>query len=103
MAVIHVTDREGEVHTLVAAPGRKVMEIIRDAGLPIEAQCGGACSCATCHVYVSEAWRAQLPEPEVIEIDMLDLADAVRENSRLSCQIIFDDGLDGLAVVLAPE
>jgi 2Fe-2S ferredoxin len=103
MAVIHVTDRKGNVHELEARPGSKVMEIIRDAGLPIEAQCGGACSCATCHVYVSGEWRARLPQREDLETDMLDLADAVRDSSRLSCQIVFEETLDGLEVEIAPE
>lgn len=103
MAVIHVTDRDGNEHVLQARPGLKVMEIIRDAGLPIEAACGGSCACATCHVYVDSGWLAQLHEQNETEIDLLDLADGVCESSRLSCQIDFTEALDGLRVELAPE
>ncbi|NQW08459.1 MAG: 2Fe-2S iron-sulfur cluster binding domain-containing protein [Alphaproteobacteria bacterium] len=100
---IHVTDREGGEHEVEATNGWRVMEIIRDAGLPITAECGGACACATCHVYVDPAWVAKLEERGEEENDMLDLAFEVQENSRLSCQIMFDPSLDGLKVTLAPE
>jgi len=60
---ILVTDRDGVEHSLDAIEGWRVMEIIRDHGLPIKAECGGACACATCHVYVDETWQARLPEP----------------------------------------
>lgn len=79
------------------------MEVIRDHGLPIKAECGGACSCATCHVYVSEKWLPKLFAPRDEEIEMLDQAFHVHENSRLSCQILMSDALDGLEVTLAPE
>jgi 2Fe-2S ferredoxin len=100
---IKVTDRTGEIHNLDAIEGWRVMEIIRDHGLAIKAECGGACACATCHVYVSADWVDQLPAAGDEEIDMLDSALAVEENSRLSCQIIFNHTLDGLTVTLAPE
>ena len=98
-----VTDREGKVHELNGRDGWRVMEVIRDANLPLTAECGGACACATCHVYVDEAWLAKLPPQEKQEIEMLDFGVAVQENSRLSCQIIVSDDLDGLQVTLAPE
>ena len=79
------------------------MEIIRDHGLPIKAECGGACACATCHVYVDEEWQSKLPEPTDEEIDMLDSAMEVEDNSRLSCQLIFQPDYNGLKVTLAPE
>lgn len=100
---IHVTDREGAEHEVEATNGWRVMEIIRDAGLPITAECGGACACATCHVYVDPTWFSKLEERGEEENDMLDLAFEVQENSRLSCQIMFDPSLDGLKVTLAPE
>jgi 2Fe-2S ferredoxin len=103
MSVIHVKDRDGSEHTLKARPGLKVMEIIRDAGLPIEAACGGSCACATCHVYVAPDWIARLVPQDEMEVDLLDLADAVTETSRLSCQIEFTESLDGIEVELAPE
>lgn len=98
-----VTDREGTVHELEALEGWRAMEVIRDYGLPIKAECGGACSCATCHVYVAEQWLARLFPPREEEIEMLDQAFQVHENSRLSCQILMSDALDGLEVTLAPE
>jgi len=68
----------------------------------IDADCGGACACATCHVYVSEAWRAAVGDANEIEQSMLDFADNVKPNSRLSCQIKVTSALDGLVVTL-PE
>ena len=103
MAKIHVTDREGAEHTLEASEGWSVMEIIREAGLPIEAACGGCCACATCHVYVDEEYRDRLESPSDEEDRMLDEAYMVQENSRLGCQIPFSEELDGLKVTLAPE
>ncbi|PZO80481.1 MAG: 2Fe-2S ferredoxin [Mesorhizobium amorphae] len=86
-----------------AENGSTVMEsAIRNAVPGIEAECGGACACATCHVYVDEAWVAVVGEPEAMEEDMLDFAYEVRPNSRLSCQIRVNDALDGL-VVSVPE
>lgn len=99
---IHVTDQEGKRHSLDALEGFRVMEIIRDWGLDINAECGGACACATCHVYVSEEWADKLYPQEDEEVDMLDSAFMVEDNSRLSCQIIMTEDLDGLEVTLAP-
>ncbi|HRE61252.1 MAG TPA: 2Fe-2S iron-sulfur cluster-binding protein [Micropepsaceae bacterium] len=98
-----MTDREGKVHELEALEGWRAMEVIRDYGLPIKAECGGACSCATCHVYVAEEWLGKLFPPREEEIEMLDQAFHVHDNSRLSCQILMSDALDGLHVTLAPE
>jgi ferredoxin, 2Fe-2S len=103
MARIQVKDRKGQMHRIEAEAGRSVMEIIRDAGLPIEGQCGGCQSCATCHVYVDECWLSRLAPQSDTEVDMLDLTTEQRHTSRLSCQIRFDDGLDGLTVEIAPE
>ncbi len=99
---IHVTDQDGERHTLEALEGFRVMEIIRDWGLDIKAECGGACACATCHVYVDPNWTDRLYPARDEEIDMLDSAFDVEANSRLSCQILMSDDLDGLEVTLAP-
>jgi 2Fe-2S ferredoxin len=98
-----VTDREGKVHELKGREDWSAMEVIRDANLPLSAECGGACACATCHVYVDDAWVAKLPTAQQQEIDMLDFGVAVQENSRLSCQIKMTDEIDGLQVTLAPE
>ncbi len=100
---VHVTDREGQLHELDAEPGWTLMEVIREAGLPIEAACGGCCACATCHVYVDEDWLGRLAEPSEEEQAMLDEAFEVRDNSRLACQIRLDESLSGIRVTLAPE
>ena len=86
-----------------AENGSTVMENAIRNGVPgIEAECGGACACATCHVYVDEAFKEIVGEPEPMEEDMLDFAFDVRPNSRLSCQIRVRDELDGLTVTV-PE
>ena len=103
MSKLIVTDREGQVHELEGRPGWSVMEIIRDADLPIEAACGGCCACATCHVYVDPEWTEKLSEVGDEEELMLDEAYEVQETSRLSCQLKWSDALDGLKVTLAPE
>ncbi len=98
---IFVTDLEGVEHEIDAVEGWRVMEIIRENGLPIKAECGGACACATCHVYVDPKWLDKIPPKRDDEEEMLDEAFNLQENSRLSCQIIFDESLDGLKVTLA--
>ena len=100
---IIATDRKGAVHEVEGRDGWSVMEILRDAGLPIAAECGGACACATCHVYVTGEWFDKLPTRSDAEIDMLDMALAVEPNSRLSCQITCAPELDGITVTVAPE
>lgn len=94
---------DGARYEVEANAGATVMEIAVKNGVPgIEAECGGACSCATCHVYVDAAWAAKTGEPEAMEEDMLDFAQDANETSRLSCQIKVTDELDGL-VVHIPE
>lgn len=99
---IHVTDQSGTRHTLEALEGWRVMEVIRDWGLDIKAECGGACACATCHVYVEPQWLDKLIPASDEEHDRLDHAFHVESNSRLSCQILMSEALDGLEVTLAP-
>lgn len=104
---IRVTDRNGVEQELEAIEGWRLMEIIRDYGmrdpnLAIKAECGGSLACGTCHVYVDPAWTAKLVPASEDEIYMMDEAFAVQDNSRLSCQIIMNDELDGLQVTLAP-
>ena len=99
---VTVRTPDGETHRLEALEGWRVMEVIRDWGIPIKAECGGACACATCHVYVDEAWREKVGSPSPMEEDMLDFGFDVRPNSRLSCQIKVSDELDGL-IVTTPE
>jgi 2Fe-2S ferredoxin len=98
---IVVTDQDGKTHELEALEGWQAMEIIRDYGLPIKAECGGCLACATCHVYVDEKWLPKLVPPSLEEADMLaDLPDG-KDNSRLSCQIVMNPDLDGLELTLA--
>ena len=91
-------DEDDTLQTLEAPEGWSLMEVLRDYGLPIKAECGGACCCATCHVYVDEDWLEQLPAMKEEEEDMLDLAPDVTDQSRLSCQIVLEPELDGLTV-----
>jgi 2Fe-2S ferredoxin len=99
---IVVTDQHGVEHSLPAEAGWRAMEVIRDWGLNIKAECGGACACATCHVHVAPEWVHRLPPPSAEEIDMLDRAFDVDETSRLSCQILLTPEMDGLKMRLAP-
>jgi 2Fe-2S ferredoxin len=101
--MVRVVDRDGQERELEALEGWRLMEIIRDWGMPIKAECGGACACATCHVYVDADWLDRLHAPLDEEIERLDDAFDVRPNSRLACQILFSPELDGLRVALAPE
>ena len=100
--ILRVIDHDGVEHRLPALAGWRVMEVIRDWGLDIKAECGGACACATCHVHVIEAQGPALPEPSEEEADQLDAAFFVQDNSRLSCQLLVTPDMDGLAVRLAP-
>ena len=103
MAKITFIGADGSRYEVSANNGSTVMEnAIRNNVPGIEAECGGACACATCHVYVDEEWRAATGEPAPMEEDMLDFAYDVRPSSRLSCQIRVTDALDGL-VVTVPE
>lgn len=99
---LYVTDQEGNEHEVQGPDGWRVMEVIRDNGIPVKAECGGACSCATCHVYVDESWLDKLAPPTDEETEMLDEAFEIEDNSRLSCQILLSKELDGLKVTLAP-
>ncbi len=100
MGVINVTDQQGKLHVLEAVEGWRVMEIIREHGLPIKAECGGACACATCQVEVTPEWATRLHEMRDDEEDMLDSLPIVTDYSRLSCQIIYEEELDGLELRL---
>ena len=104
MAKITYVEHGGKEHVVDVAPGLTVMEGARDNNIPgIEADCGGACACSTCHVYVHPDWVARLPGIDPMEQDMLEFAyqpDPAR--SRLTCQIKVSDAIDGL-VVQMPE
>ena len=103
MGTLKVKDRDGLIHELDAQIGSTIMEIIRDAGLDIEAACGGCCACATCHIYVTNEKIQKLKLMDDDEESMLDQAFSVLNNSRLGCQIEYSDDLDGMELTLAPE
>jgi 2Fe-2S ferredoxin len=101
MTKIIYIDAQGEKYEVEAENGSTVMENAIRNGVPgIEAECGGACACATCHVYVDEAFTAIVGPPAPMEEDMLDFGYDVRPNSRLSCQIRVSDEIDGLTVTV---
>ena len=103
MVQITFIDTAGAARTVEGELGSTVMETAIKNGVPgIEAECGGACACSTCHVYIEEAWREKVGEPSPMETDMLDFAYDVRPSSRLSCQIKVREDLDGLTVT-TPE
>lgn len=103
MAKITYIEFGGTEHTVDVRNGLSVMEGAIKNNVPgIDADCGGACACATCHVYVDEAWREKTGKASAMEESMLDFAQNVEPNSRLSCQIRVSDALDGLIVRL-PE
>lgn len=103
MARLQVIDRDGVTHEVEGKPGLKVMEILRDADLGVAAICGGMCSCATCHVYIDPQWLERVPAQQSDERELVVELSGHRENSRLSCQILFSDDLDGLKVTVAPD
>ncbi len=99
MTKVTFVDTSGEARTVEAQVGSTVMETALRNSVPgIEAECGGACACATCHVYVAEEWTEKTGKASQMEEDMLDFAFEVRPNSRLSCQIKVSEELDGLVV-----
>ena len=104
MAKITYIEHNGTKHEVEVKPGMTVMEGARDNGVPgIDADCGGACACSTCHAYVHPDWAAKIPGVEAMEEDMLDFAYETKPGlSRLTCQIKVTDDMDGLIVQL-PE
>ena len=103
MPKITYIDNEGNSKTIDVENGLSVMEGAIQNNIPgIDADCGGSMACATCHVYVEEKWLSKLPKAEDAEVDMIDMAFEPKKNSRLSCQIIINDELDGLEVT-TPE
>ena len=103
MAKITYIEHDGTEHVIDVKTGLTVMEGAVKNNVPgIDADCGGACACATCHVYVDEAWLGKVGRASAMEQSMLDFAEGVQLNSRLSCQIKVADALDGL-VVTTPE
>jgi 2Fe-2S ferredoxin len=104
MAKITYIEFDGTEHTVDVRNGLSVMEGAIKNNVPgIDADCGGACACATCHVYVDDAWREKIDKASAMEESMLDFAQGVEPNSRLSCQIRVTDALSGLIVRLPQD
>jgi 2Fe-2S ferredoxin len=104
MPTLTVITRAGETKSFDAKGGSSLMETIGANGIDdLLALCGGCCSCATCHVYVDPAYAERLPPMSEAENDLLDGSGHRRETSRLSCQILVNDSIDGLSVSVAPE
>tara|TARA_B100000683_G_C12166066_1_gene422200 strand:- start:257 stop:577 length:321 start_codon:yes stop_codon:yes gene_type:complete len=103
MPKVTFTDHKGDSKTIEIDNGLSVMEGAVQQNIPgIDADCGGSMACATCHVYVDDDWYEKIPKAEDAEIDMIDMAFEPKKNSRLSCQIIVADNIDGLKVT-TPE
>ena len=103
MPKITYIDFQGKSNTIEVESGLSVMEGAIQKDIPgIDADCGGSMACATCHVYVEEKWLDKLPKAEEAEVDMIDMAYDPKKNSRLSCQLIVTNELDGL-IVTTPE
>jgi 2Fe-2S ferredoxin len=100
---IYVTDLSGKEHAIDATKNWTVMEIIRDGDLPMRAECGGSCACATCHVYIDPEWQERVGPQNDEERGTLDAGFDVRPNSRLSCQITFTPELEGLRLTLSKD
>ena len=99
MPKIIYKDNQGNSKIIEVENGLSVMEGAIQNDIPgIDADCGGAMACATCHVYVEEKWFSKLPKAEEAEVDMIDMAYEPKKNSRLSCQLIVSEELDGLIV-----
>lgn len=104
MAKINVTTRAGKQVAIDGKVGNTLMENLRDNDLDVEAACGGSCSCATCHVFIDDAWLSKVGERSVDEQELVEQTTFYKgANSRLSCQILFTESLDGLALTVAPE
>ena len=96
-------DYQGSQQSVDAQVDQSLMEAAVDNDVAgIDADCGGACACATCHVYIDQDWLAKVGLPEEIETEMLSVAEDVQENSRLSCQVMLTEEMDGL-IVTTPE
>ena len=103
MPKINYKDNQGNCKTIEVENGLSVMEGAIQNDIPgIDADCGGSMACATCHVYVEEKWLDKLPKAEDAEVDMIDMANEPKKNSRLSCQLIVSDELEGFTVT-TPE
>ena len=104
MATIRVVDRDGIEHQVEGRTGAKLMETLREYDYGVTAICGGLCSCATCHIFIDPEWVTRLPDPQGDEKELLvELQHYEAGRSRLSCQVDFNDALDGIRLTVAPD
>jgi len=103
MVKVRFIDRDGGIVEAEGAEGISLLEVAQGAGMPLEGTCEGQMACSTCHVIVAREWFARLTEASEDEEDMLDLAAGAEPTSRLSCQILLDDSLEGLEVRIPAE
>lgn len=106
MGIIYAVDRDGSEHQLKGRDRASFMELLKYGGLSVEALCSGSCQCSTCHIYVDHDWLDKLPPPSEMETVTLEgeqEAEHIKDNSRLSCQIQWQEELDGIRVTVAPE
>ena len=103
MAELQIIDRDGREHRVPGKLGASVMETLRELDYGVAAICGGMCSCATCHVWVDAGWLAKLPAMQGDEKEILRELGSIRPESRLSCQLQYNEALDGLKVTIAPD
>jgi 2Fe-2S ferredoxin len=103
MISIKVTDLDGQQHDVKANEGESLMEALRHDEWGVAAICGGMCSCGTCHVYLDTDWYDKFQQPDSDELDLLDVFDTTKDNSRLSCQLFIQAAHEGLKLSIAPE
>ena len=103
MVRVRFIGRNGEVTEAEGAPGTALLDVAQACGMPLEGTCEGQMACSTCHVIVAREWFDKLPPAKEEEEDMLDLAAGVTRTSRLSCQIVLSDALDGLEINIPAE
>jgi 2Fe-2S ferredoxin len=104
MPTIHVTDRSGTAHTVQVDNGLTLMEPLRELDDGIEALCGGMCSCATCHVFITPEWFSKLTAVHSDEQELLESTENFRSGqSRLACQVKVTDAINGIRLTVAPE
>ncbi|HET6609777.1 MAG TPA: 2Fe-2S iron-sulfur cluster-binding protein [Rhodopila sp.] len=101
MPILFITDQDGVEHRLDGAANDDLMHIARGAGLPMQGECNGSLSCATCHLIIDPAWFERLTPPDEDELDLLDYMRTVTPTSRLGCQIRLTEALDGLRATIA--
>ena len=103
MPLLLVTDKSGAERSVDGNAGLSIMEVLRNGGFEIDAICGGACSCASCHIYVESSFIDRLPPMGDDEREMLESSEHARSESRLSCQLRLNDSLAGMRLTIAPS